>query len=89
VAIEFLVENAGCVSCGRVVRGALTAIGAVEVVGIDEHADVAVIRLEPSRAVSAAEVDAILQAASAEAGHEYRVRPDSWTLGPAARSMTS
>jgi hypothetical protein len=79
VAIEFLVENAGCVSCGQLVRGALAPVGAVEVLAIDEDADEAAIRLEPSGAVSAADVNRILEAASSDTGHEYRVRPGSWT----------
>jgi hypothetical protein len=82
MAIEFVVENAGCVSCGRVIRDAVSAVGQVEVVAIDEDADVASVRLEPSGTVSLEDVDRILEEASAGAGHAYRIRPRSWRALP-------
>ena len=76
VTVVFDVEQAGCESCGRLIRGALSALGAVERLEIDEAADRATVVLsgEPSREA----VDAALLQASADAGHEYRVRAGSW-----------
>ena len=79
MAIEFVVENAGCASCGRLVRDALAAVGTVEVVTIDQDADVATVRLEHSGSVSVEDVDRLLEEVSAEAGHAYRVQSGSWT----------
>jgi hypothetical protein len=78
VRIEFVVEEAGCPSCGELIREAMGELGRVAHVDMDERADVAVVGLEPTGPVSQDEVDRILGAVSAGAGHAYRVRPGSW-----------
>jgi copper chaperone CopZ len=73
--VVFDVEQAGCESCGKLISSALSKVGAVESVEIDEGADVATVVL--SGAGSQAAVDSALEEASG-AGHDYRVRAGSW-----------
>jgi len=79
MTIQFVVENAGCVSCGELIRGSLSAIGDAEVVDIDEDADVATVRLASTHPVSVEDVDQILEVASEGSAHAYCVQPGSWT----------
>lgn len=74
--VIFDVEQAGCESCGKVIGAALSKVGTVESIVIDEDADTAkvVVSGPPSRDA----VDAALAEASAGAGHAYRVQADSW-----------
>jgi copper chaperone CopZ len=74
--VVFEVEQAGCESCGKLIGTALSDVGTVESIDIDEDADIATVVL--SGPASAGAVDAALEEASATAGHAYRVRPDSW-----------
>jgi copper chaperone CopZ len=76
VSVSFVVEEAGCESCARLVRSALEPLGAVESVEIDEAADVADVRLDGP--ATEEDVNRALAAVSAGAGHAYRVRPGSW-----------
>lgn len=76
--IAFDVEQAGCESCGKLVRTALEPLGAVEVLTIDEHADLAGVVLAATAAPVQAVVDEALGEASAGAGHRHRVRAGSW-----------
>ncbi|HEX4747172.1 MAG TPA: heavy-metal-associated domain-containing protein [Gaiellaceae bacterium] len=77
---QFVVENAGCESCGALVRKTLSEIGTVEAVVIDENADVATVRLE-GPTLSVEDVDRLLERASGGSGHRYRVRSGSWVVG--------
>ena len=72
----FEVEQAGCESCAKLIRTALSEVGDVESVDVDEDADRATVVLADPR--SRAAVDAALSRASAGAGHDYRVRTCSW-----------
>ena len=74
--VVFDVEQAGCESCGKLIRTALGEAGVVESISIDEDADVATVVLAGD--VSRAAVDVALEQASPGSGHAYRVRPDSW-----------
>ena len=74
--VVFDVEQAGCESCGKLISAALSHVGAVESIDIDEDADTATVVL--SDAPSRDAVDTALAKASAGAGHAYRVRTDSW-----------
>ncbi|MDP9222897.1 MAG: heavy-metal-associated domain-containing protein [Actinomycetota bacterium] len=76
---RFEVEHAGCPSCAARVQGALTSLGTVEKIAIDEAADTAVVSLRVDKEVEEEAVNAVLAAASAGAGHEYRVRAGSWS----------
>lgn len=76
MAVAFVVEQAGCESCAKLVASALSEVGAVDSVEVDEAADVAVVVLSGSG--TRTEVDAALERASASGGHAYRVRPESW-----------
>lgn len=76
--MEFTVEQSGCASCGELVRAALSELGVVERVDIDEAADVANLRLVATREVSSDEVAGLLARASEGSGHGYRVSPGSW-----------
>ena len=78
MTIEFTVEQAGCASCGKLIREALTELGQVGQVDVDEQADEALVALEPSGSVSQVDVDQILSRVSPAAGHAYRVRQGSW-----------
>jgi hypothetical protein len=75
---RFEVEHAGCPSCAERVQGALASLGTVEKIAIDEAADMAVVSLQVDKAVDEEAVNAVLAAASAGAGHDYRVRAGSW-----------
>jgi len=75
---RFEVEHAGCPSCAERVQDALTSLGTVDTIAIDEEADRAVVSLKIDKAVGEEAVNAALAAASAGAGHEYRVRAGSW-----------
>ena len=74
--VTFVVEEAGCESCARLVRGALESLGTVESVEVDEAADEAPVRLAGS--ATEEDVNVALAAASEGVGHAYRVRPGSW-----------
>lgn len=74
--VTFDVEQAGCESCGKVISTALADIGTVESIEIDEAADSATVVL--SGEASPGAVDGALERASADAGHEYRIRVGSW-----------
>ena len=76
MSVSFVVEEAGCESCARLVRSALEPLGAVESVEIDETADVADVRLDGP--ATEEDVNRALAAVSAGAGHAYRVRAGSW-----------
>ena len=76
MSVRFLVEEAGCDSCAKLVREALEPLGAVDSIEVDEDADVALVRLEAS--VGEDDVNRALTEVSAGAGHAYRVRPGSW-----------
>lgn len=78
--MEIVVENAGCSSCGALVRDALASFGEIEALTIDEAADTATVRLSGSStsAITAADLDRALAAAGAGSGHSYRVRPGSF-----------
>jgi hypothetical protein len=81
VTVSFVVEQAGCASCAKLVREALSSVGEVDSIEIDESADVADVVLVPRVAVTIDELDGILQAASGGSGHAYRVRPGSLVVG--------
>ena len=76
VKVVFDVEGAGCESCGKLITTALSKVGAVESVEIDESADLATVTL--TGAASQAAVASALDEGSAGAGHAYRVRAGSW-----------
>ena len=80
-AVEIVVENAGCSSCGAVIRDALASFGEIEALTIDEAADTATIRLSGSSttAITAVDLDRALAAAGDRSGHAYRVRRGSFT----------
>lgn len=80
MSVEFLVENAGCVSCGEIVRKALSELGDVHLIGIDEDADVASVSIESARPFTPEEVDRLLGQASDGSGHRYRVESRSWKV---------
>ena len=75
-SVEFVVSEAGCESCARLVRRALEPFGTVEAVEIDEAADEATVRLDGDASEEA--VNGALAEASVGVGHAYRVRPGSW-----------
>ena len=74
--VEFTVEQAGCESCGKLIAEALSQVGSVESIEIDEAADTAAVVLSGSPVREA--VDASLVEASAGAGHVYSVQAGSW-----------
>ena len=76
--VAFDVEQAGCESCGKLVHAAVSPLGSVEALEIDEAADTASVVLTPAAKPDPAAVDAALAAASSGAGHLYRIRPGSW-----------
>jgi len=80
MSVVFDVEQAGCESCGKLISAALSHVGTVESIDIDESSDTATVVL--SGQPSPASVDAALEEASAGAGHAYRVRAGSWRLWP-------
>lgn len=74
--VSFEVEQAGCESCGKLINTALSRVGTVESVEVDESSDTATVVLSgPS---SRGDIDAALEAASGGAGHAYSVRAGSW-----------
>jgi len=77
VRIAFDVEQAGCESCGRLVRSALAPLGTVENLTIDEQADMASVVLEVTAEPEQSLIDEELANVSAGAGHLYQVRPGS------------
>ena len=78
MSVAFAVEQAGCESCGKLIRTALSLVGTVASVEIDEASDTAKVVL--SGDAQRAAVDAALEEVSAGAGHAYRVRADSWRV---------
>jgi copper chaperone CopZ len=78
--IELVVEHAGCPSCADRVRRALEEIATVEVVEVDDEADLASVRLESSDLPTEEAVAVALREASSGSGHEYRIRPGSWRV---------
>lgn len=72
----FVVSEAGCESCAKLVREALEPLGAVESIDVDEAADEATVELTGK--VTEADVNVALAGASEGVGHAYRVRPGSW-----------
>lgn len=76
MSVSFVVQEAGCESCARLVRRALEPLGTVESVEIDEAADEATVRLDGD--ASEDDVNGALAGASEGVGHAYRVRPGSW-----------
>ena len=80
MSVEFRVANAGCISCGEIVRKALSELGDVHLIGIDEDADVASVSIESARHFTLEEVDRVLALASDGSGHRYRVESRSWSV---------
>jgi len=78
VTVQFVVEQAGCLSCAERVREALRAMGTIEQLEVDETADVATVRLACADHVSDVDVDHALRLASEGSGHTYRVQTGSW-----------
>jgi hypothetical protein len=76
--VEFVVEQAGCDACAARIENALSTIGDVRSIEVDEPADVASVRLVESAPISAESVRLALAAASEGSGHVYRLRPGSW-----------
>jgi copper chaperone CopZ len=85
VTLRFVVEQAGCASCAKLVREALAGVGEVESIEIDESADVADVVLVSAAAVTVDELDGLLVAAGSGSGHAYRVRPGSLVAAASAR----
>ena len=76
--VSFVVEQAGCESCAKLVRSALSELGTVESVAVDSAADTALVVLASGEQPNRAAVDGALAAAAPEGGHDYRVQPGSW-----------
>lgn len=76
MSLTFVVSEAGCESCAKLVREALEPLGAVESIDVDEAADEATVELTGK--VTEADVNVALAGASEGVGHAYRVRPGSW-----------
>ena len=72
----FTVEHAGCQSCADRARAALSPLGDVEEIRVDEDADTADVVFRGQ--VELENVDAALADASSGSGHEYRVAAGSW-----------
>ena len=79
--VRFVVEQAGCPSCGSLIREALDAIADVEGIEIDEAADLATVRLQQGSNPSQQTVGRVLETVSRDSGHAYRVQPGSWVVG--------
>lgn len=77
--LSFVVEQAGCSSCARLIRDTLATIGEVEDVSIDEANDLGFVRMTPTFETTEAQLNAVLLAASDGTGHAYSVRPGSLT----------
>jgi copper chaperone CopZ len=75
---RFEVEQVGCASCAERVRNALSALGAVEEIVVDEKADRARIVISGQRELREETVNEALARASDGSGHEYRVKAGSW-----------
>lgn len=75
---SFVVEQAGCASCAERIRRALTALGEVAEISVDEDGDVSHVRMAASDGVTEERVNAVLLAASEGAGHAYRIRAGSF-----------
>lgn len=80
----FEVENAGCPSCAQKVRTALSRLGDVHDVVIDERADTATVYLAAPAEVEERDVERALGTAVTPAGHAYCVKPGSWRLEASA-----
>lgn len=76
--VVFAVEQAGCAACATRVRDALSPLGSVVAIEVDEDADLATVEALPASGVTEERVNAALLEASAGSGHAYRVRPQSW-----------
>jgi hypothetical protein len=74
--VVFEVEQAGCESCAELVREALSPLGTVGEIEIDEEADSATVRLASDASVD--DVNRALLEVSHGSGHAYRVKPGSW-----------
>ena len=85
--VTFIVDEAGCSSCAARVRAALEPLADVDDVQIDEEADAATVSLTAQSGIAEEDVQRALDAASAGAGHAYRVRASSWR--PAGAPPTS
>lgn len=79
---QFVVENAGCSACAERVYAALSPLGLIDGVTIDEDADSATVSMRTGMSVSQEEVNRALAAASEGAGHKYRVQAHSWQASP-------
>ena len=79
MSLSFVVSEAGCESCAKLVRQALEPLGAVESIEVDEAADEAAVRLDAAETTES-DVNRALAGVSAGAGHAYRVRPGSWNV---------
>lgn len=80
--IQFVVENAGCPSCGERIRRALSEVAKVDEVSVDEPADAATVHLTTPTDLSLRAIDHLLRVASEGGEHEYRVAHESWTVWP-------
>ena len=65
-------------SCAQRLRDALTPLGDVREIEVDEAEDVARVRAQVPASTSCDVIEQTLVAASAGSGHEYRVRRGSW-----------
>jgi hypothetical protein len=74
--VVFEVQQAGCESCAELVREALSSLGRVGEIVIDEEADSATVRLASGASVD--DVNRALLEVSHGSGHAYRVKPGSW-----------
>jgi hypothetical protein len=77
----FEVEKAGCPSCAERVRDALSALGTVDEIIIDEREDRARIVLSALTELRDETVNEALARASRGSGHEYRILAGSWRDG--------
>ena len=75
MGVQFVVENAGCASCGERVRAALAAFGVVREIEIDEADDSARVRADFSPTGSRDAVDGALVEASAGSAHDGELEP--------------
>lgn len=75
---RFVVENAGCPACAERVYGALSPLGIIDGVTVDEDADSVTVSMRTGNSVGQEEINKVLAAASEGAGHHYRVLADSW-----------
>jgi copper chaperone CopZ len=80
--VTFQVEEAGCSSCARLIRDALSDVAVVQAIDVDEDADLATVRLGAAPALDEPEVNRVLAQVSQGSGHSYRLRPGSWRREP-------